>query len=66
MVIGMCKEMAATPDYILYEMTYENLLLYSYAIPVYDPDDDWDEGVNANNPDNFKKMDEGRVKNPFV
>lgn len=41
-------------------MTFENLLLYQRATPLYDDkkEDDWDESKDANNPDNFKKGDE--------
>ena len=57
MIIGWSKAMNVSPDYILYEISYENLLLYSAATPLYDDekdeDDGWDESLDANNPDNF-------------
>jgi hypothetical protein len=70
MVLGMCKNIGCTPDHVLYEMTYENLIMYGYATPVYDPDDknDWDESIDANNPELARKIShgEGKVTNPFI
>lgn len=47
-----------TPEYILYEMSYANVALYSSIIPSYDKkkkgDDNFDSSKDANNPDNFK------------
>lgn len=54
--------MGVTPDYVLYEMTWQNALMYGYAQPNYD--DDWDESIDANNVKNEFK--EGVVKNPFI
>lgn len=49
--------MNATPDYVLYEVSYENLLLYSAATPGYDDVKEeknvWDDSLDANNPNNF-------------
>lgn len=43
----------------MYEMSFENVVMYSAATPAYgDEQDDWDEGIDANNPNNFKKTDE--------
>lgn len=43
------------PSEVLYDISYENLLLYSKATPCYDDvKDDWDSTIDANNPDNFK------------
>ena len=44
-----------TPEYVLYEMSYENLILFSHAVPVYDDEKEveWDDSIDANNPDNF-------------
>ena len=40
-------------------MSYENLLMYGYAAPSYDDEeDDWDESLDANNPDNFDYNEE--------
>lgn len=55
MIIGWAKNMNATPDYVLYEMSFENAILYSAATPAYDDEkDDWDDELDANNPNNFK------------
>lgn len=36
-------------------MSYENLLLYSAATPMYDDEkDEWDKSLDANDPNNFK------------
>ena len=59
----MCSALGVTPDYVLYEMTWQNVLMYGYAQPNYD-DDDWDESIDANNVNNNFK--EGVVKNPFI
>lgn len=51
--------MNTTPDHILYEMSYENMVMYSAATPSYDDErDDWDEGIDANDPNNFKNKNE--------
>lgn len=49
-----------TPEYVLYEMSYENLLIYSCAVPHYDDEKEevWDERFDANNPNNFNNYDE--------
>jgi hypothetical protein len=61
-VLGASKNLGVTPDYILYGMTYENLILYSMTIPEMDFDKDkkkendrWTEEcdrLDANVPDN--------------
>lgn len=59
MIYGWAKLLNTTPDYVLYEMSYENLLMYGYAAPSYDDEeDDWDESLDANNPDNFDDNEE--------
>jgi hypothetical protein len=36
-------------------MSYENILMYTAATPSYnDEKDEWDDSIDANNPDNFK------------
>ena len=67
MILGACKNLGVTPDYVLHAMTYENMIMYGFATPTYDLDDkdDWDESLDANNPDNFKGLAEGDVTNPF-
>lgn len=49
-----------TPDYILYEISYANVALYSSIIPSYDSkkkkdNPKFDASKDANNPDNFKE-----------
>ena len=65
----MCKNMGCTPDYVLHEMTYENLCLYGYATPTYDPDYDeekeWNPALDANDPSNFGGVKDEIIKNPF-
>ena len=46
----------------MYEMSYENLILYSRAAPHFDDEGEkeieWDESMDANNPDNFTDNEE--------
>ena len=53
-------------DYVLNEMSYENILMYTHAMPSYDSDDkenkEWDDSKDANNPDNFNGKDEEYVR----
>ncbi len=64
-MLGASKNLGVTPDYILYEMTYQNLVMYSMTIPEVDfdkdkkkeknQDDRWTDEcdrLDANNPDN--------------
>lgn len=50
-------------EHILYEMSWQNLVMYSAATPMFDDekddelDIDWDR-LDANNPDNFQDADE--------
>lgn len=55
MIYGWAKLLNTTPGYVLYEMSYENLLMYGYAAPSYDDEEaeEWDDRLDANNPDNF-------------
>ena len=51
-----------TPETVLYDISYKNLMMYGYASPNYDDDEnddkpEWDESLDANNPDNFKSKD---------
>ena len=43
-----------TFDYILYELSYANLILYSSTIPCYDDEENDEEEINADNPMNKK------------
>lgn len=50
--------MQETPDRIMYDYSYANLLLYSAATPQYDDEDnDWDTSKDANIPSNYKQID---------
>lgn len=54
MILGWAKNLNTTPDYVLYEISHENLVLYTKAMPLYDDEkDEWDDSLDANNPDNF-------------
>lgn len=54
-------------DYVLYEMSYENIVLYGATIPSFDNDkkegDTKDETLSADNPDDYKKIREFYRKN---
>jgi hypothetical protein len=63
-VAGVAKNYSLTPDYVLHEMSYANMILYSSVIPSYDDlkksrdkkQEDgpkYDERLDANNPKNF-------------
>jgi hypothetical protein len=44
---------------VLYDISYANLIMYGAAVPSFDDEkDDWDDSIDANNPDNFKNSDE--------
>lgn len=62
----MSKNLGISLDYILNELSYENLIMYGYSLPTYNSDgetDEWDDSIDANNPDNFKDLaDEEEVK----
>ncbi len=69
MILAMCKNVGVTPHYVLHETTYENLVLYGYATPVYDSDDkdEFDERIDANDPRLAERLMGGtrKVVNPF-
>jgi hypothetical protein len=51
MIIGWAKNLNVSPEHVIYDMSYENLLLYSAATPLYDDEkDNWDDSIDANNP----------------
>lgn len=59
MILGWAKTLNTTPEYVLYEISYANLVLYTKATPYYDDEkDDWDDSIDANNPDNFSNNNE--------
>lgn len=67
MIYSWAKNLGVTPETVLYEMSYRNLLLYSAATPQFDDEkkSKWDASKDANNPDNFKTK-EGGIEEEFV
>ena len=63
MIYSWAKMLGTTPDYVLYEMSYDNLIMYGCAVPHHDDvkEDDWDPSIDANNPDNFKSSNDEEV-----
>lgn len=60
MILGWAKNLNTTPDYILYDISYENAIIYARATPQYDDEkDEWDDSLDANNPDNFNNDSNG-------
>lgn len=55
--MSWAKNLNMTPMEVLYEISYENLIMYSAATPQYDDEKEpeWDSTKDANNPDNFKE-----------
>lgn len=46
-------------DAVLYDISFANLALYSAAMPRFDDEkDEWDDKLDACNPDNFKDLKE--------
>ena len=35
---GVVKNFMLTPDYVLWRMSYDNIIMYSAVLPSYDPD----------------------------
>lgn len=59
MIYGWAKMFNTTPEYVLYEMSYTNLIMYGASAPSYDDEEEeWDESLDANNPDNFNDNEE--------
>ena len=51
--------MGVSPDYILNDISYQNLIMYGCAAPHYDDvENEWDESLDANDPTNFSSNDE--------
>ena len=70
-IYGWAQALHVTPDYILHDISYENLLLYSQASPSYSTnktqEEEWDDSIDANNPENFKsKTDNDDEEEEFV
>lgn len=65
--MSWAKALATTPEYILHEISYANLLLYGKATPDYSikPDKkerEWDESLNADNPANTSDDTPDRIR----
>ncbi|MBR3456060.1 MAG: hypothetical protein IKH26_12140 [Bacteroidaceae bacterium] len=65
----MCKNLGVPPDYVLYTLSFENLLLYCHATPVYSLAENnanahWNDRLDANTPGCITLPD-GLVINPF-
>ena len=63
MIYAWTQMFHTTPDYILYGISFKNLLLYNSARPTYHLDKEknqspgerkWNPALDANTPDNFK------------
>lgn len=55
MIYCWAKNLNTTVDDVLYNISYDNLVMYSSATPQYDDEEDnWDDSLDANNPENFK------------
>jgi hypothetical protein len=53
MIAGVSKAYTYTPDYILYEVSYANLILYSSVLPSSDDEEEKEEEIiNADDPKN--------------
>lgn len=64
MIYSWAKSLGVTPEHVLFEMSYKNLLLYSAAIPQYDDEEDeWDPKLDANNPVNFRRQSDTTTTN---
>ncbi len=60
LVYNLSRIFETTPDYVLYDISYANLIMYGAAVPSFDDekeDDGWDEKLNWDNPDNFTDDD---------
>jgi hypothetical protein len=59
-VAGMAKGYNLSFDYVLYEMSYSNIIMYSSVLPSYDSDSDNDkknnEIIDADDPANKEKI----------
>lgn len=59
MTAGMAKALGVTPDYVLHEMTWANMALYSAALPTYGGTRDKAKGqevIKADDPRNNERV----------
>lgn len=52
---GVAKGYTLTPDYVLYEMSHANTILYSSVLPSYDDIKEKDR-INADDPKNRERV----------
>jgi len=63
-VLGITKTLNCTVDYALYEISYQNALMYARAMPMYDDEKEessnplYDDSKDACNPDNFNDFED--------
>lgn len=51
-----------SPDVVIYEMSFANLALYSAAMPRFDDKkEEWDDKLDACNPENFKSFNDDEI-----
>ena len=62
-IVSWGKNLNMTPREILYDISYENLIMYSAATPQYDDErePEWDATKDASNPDNFVEQGDEEV-----
>lgn len=61
MIYGWTQSFYTTPEYILHGISYKNLILLNAAAPSYysgAKEEEWDDSVDANNPENFNNDQE--------
>ena len=64
MVAGICKGFNLTFDYVLYDMSYANAILYSSVLPSFDSEKEkpkYEKSKDANDPNNFKNIGTNKV-----
>ena len=54
-MLGAAKNLGVSPHYVLYEISYENVIMYGKATPSYNDlkEKAWDPTLDANDPNNF-------------
>lgn len=67
-MLSTCKNLGVGPDYVLHSLTFENLILYSHATPVFPNAEEerrhFDARLDANTPGAITLPD-GLVTEPF-
>lgn len=61
MIVAWAKNLGITPHAALWDYSYESLVMYARATPVFDGAEDgadeWDEALDANDPRNTRATD---------